>query len=147
MFIDSRLEFSDAQAETTAATHNSDFQIDLEVARDMGAGQPLYLVVVVDTAVTSAGAATVTFNLVSDASAAIATNGTQTTHASSGAIGKDDLTAGTIAFQVALPIEGNAYERYLGVQYVIGTAALTAGAFSAFLTTTPHKIKAYADAI
>ena len=46
MLIDSRLEFSDAQAVTTTA--DSTNVIDLEVERQIGKGQPLFLVVLVN---------------------------------------------------------------------------------------------------
>jgi len=46
---------------------------------------------------------------------------------------------------IPLPLEGDAYERYLGVIQNVGTAALTAGAINAFLTLDPRGYKAYAD--
>lgn len=148
MFLDARLEFAKAQTVRTIGTHNSTNVVDSTYARDLGSGQPIWLVVTVDTAVASAGNATVKFQLVSDGSATPVTSaGTQTVHAASGAIAKGKLTAGTVAYQVALPIEGEDYERYLGVQFVVGTAALTAGAFSAQLTLTPRKHHHYPDAI
>lgn len=147
MFIDSRLEFSNDQAETTAATYNSDNVVNSSVARDLGAGQPVYLVVVCTETPTSGGSATVAFQLVSDGDPTPATNGNQTIHLATGAKAFDSMAAGDVVWQTALPLEGVAYEQYLAVQYVIATAALTAGKFSAFLTLTPHKLHSYPNAI
>lgn len=146
MIMDERTEFADALALSTSGTGRALIGdvIDLEVARDIGQGHPLFLVIEVTTAVTSAGAATVTFELSSDAAAAIATDGTATLHIASAAIGKATLVAG---YKIILPIpyEDPAYERYLGVLQNVGTAALTAGAVNAFLTIAPPKWSAYPD--
>jgi hypothetical protein len=146
MIIDSRGEFADAEtlATSTGRALVGDV-IDLGAeSRDVGEGETLYLVIQVDTAVTSAGAATVDFELVSDAAAAIATDGSATVHASTGAIGKADLTAG-YQRAIALP-QGSTYERYVGVISNVATAALTAGKVNAFLTKNPKGWRAYADA-
>ena len=149
MIIDERNAFCDATALNTGAagTYLIGDVIDLEVARDIGQGQPLYLIISVDTAVDSAGdGVTVAFALASDAQAAIATNGTATTHVASGAIAQASLTAGA-KFVYPLPLEGNAYERYLGVLQTTAVEAVTAGAVSAFLTADPHGWKSYPDAV
>jgi hypothetical protein len=44
---------------------------------------------------------------------------------------------------VALPMEGQAYERYLAVQAVIATTTVTAGKINAFLTHDVSKWKSY----
>lgn len=154
MILDARTEFADAQSVvgTAGTTINVGSQIDLSVARDIGAGQPLYLVINVDTSIITGGlAGTIAFQLASDASAAIATNGTQTIHYTSKAFVTDDdalneLDAGETAVIIALPMEGAAYEQFLGVQAVIGTTDTTAGKINAFLTHDPSKWKAYRDA-
>lgn len=145
MIIDSRGEFADAETLATATGRALVGDVvDLGAAsRDVGEGETLYLVVQVDTAVTSAGSATVDFELVSDDAAAIATDGSATVHASTGAIGKADLTAG---YQRAIALPQGTYERYLGVISNVGTAALTAGKVNAFLTKNPKGWTAYADA-
>jgi len=146
MWIDERNEFADATALSTAGTGRAlvGDVIDLEVARDIGNGQVVYLVIQVTTAVTSAGAATVSFELATDAAAAIATDGSATEHITTAAIPKATLVAG-YEMCIPLPLEGDAYERYLGVIQNVGTAALTAGAINAFLTLDPRGYKAYAD--
>lgn len=147
MILDNNNEFCDATALNTGAagSYLIGDVIDLGAARDVGNGQDLYLVVQVDTAVTSAGAATVQFSLCSDAQAAIAVDGTQTVHYQSAAIPKATLVAGYQAVTVKLP-PGN-YERYLGVVQTTGTAALTAGAVNAFLTPDIARWKAYPDSV
>lgn len=150
MIMDESLEFADAATATATGTANFGDVIDLGTgsATDPGHGETVYLVVMVATTVTSAGAATVAFQLASDSSTSLATNGTQTIHFTSAAIGKASLTAGTQVLCVPLPSgDLSAYERYLGCQIIIGTAALTAGAFDAFLTKDPRRIAHPADAV
>ena len=154
MILDKLTEFADAQSVvgTAGTTINVGSQIDIGSARDIGAGQPLYLVINVDTSIITGGTAgTIAFQLASDSSAAIATNGTQTIHYTSKAFVTDDdalneLDAGETAVIIALPMEGVAYEQFLGVQAVIGTTNTTAGKINAFLTHDPSTWKAYADA-
>jgi hypothetical protein len=155
MIMDKRTEFADAVSVvgTAGTTINVGSQIDLSVARDIGAGQPLYLVINVDTDIITGGAAgTIAFQLVSDSTDSIATNGTQSIHFVTKAFVTDDaalneLDSGEVAAVIALPMEGVAYERYLGVQAVIGTTDTTAGKINAFLTHDVAKWKAYADAV
>jgi hypothetical protein len=145
MILDKRNEFCDAVALNTggAGTYLVGDQIDLGVARDMGNGEPMYLVITVDTLPTSAGAATAQFQLASDASASIATNGTATVHLETKAFAISEMAAGTMLAAIALPLEGVAYERYLGILQVTGTAAFTAGKINAFLTHDVAKWKSY----
>ena len=147
MIFDERTEFCDATALNTGAagSYLIGDVIDLTaIGADIGSGFPAFLVISVDTAVTSGGAATVQFSLCSDAQAAIAVDGSQSVHMQSAAIGKATLVAG---YQIVLPIPPGSYERYLGVVQTTGTAALTAGKVNAFVTFDPAVYKAYADAI
>lgn len=149
MIIDSLNEFCDATALSTAATGiaNVGNIIDLGAAhRDIGNGEDVYLVIQVDTAVTSAGAATVEFDLVSDSTTTIAVDGSATVHWRSAAIPKATLVAG-YTMVVELPNEAPTYERYLAVQQNVGTAALTAGKINAFLVKDKYGWQAYADAV
>ena len=150
MILDTLVEFADATALSTSGTGLAlvGNVIDSSVVRDLGNGEPIYLVIQVDTTVTSAGSATVEFDLASDAQAAIATDGSASVHFKTSAIAKASLTAGTQVCVVALPFEGSVpYERYLGILQNVGTAALTAGKINAFLTRTPSAWKAYSDGI
>jgi hypothetical protein len=158
MILDERTEFADATALNTGAagTYLVGDVMDLvgsnvpsgatghSIGKD---GRPAFLVIQIDTAVTSGGAATVQFKLASDAQAAIATDGTATEHWTSAAIAKATLIAGYLVAVIALPLENPVYERYLGILQVTGTAALTAGKINAFLTADPAVWKAYNNGI
>jgi hypothetical protein len=154
MIIDSLLEFADAESVAAAAgTALIGDVIDLGATpQDYGNGQPMYLVITVDTGIITGGVAgTIKFQLVSDAQEAIATDGSATVHLDTGDFVTDDdalndLDAGAVAFVGAVPTgAGRDYERYLGILATIGTTTVTAGAISAFLTADPRRWKAYAD--
>jgi len=142
MILDERNEFADAVALSTAATGLALVGDVIDLGTDgINAVDDMYLVVQIDTDVTSAGAATVEFQLASDAQAAIAVDGTATVHYKSAAIPKATLVAGYTVAAVQLP--RGTYERYLGIIQNVGTAALTAGKFNAFLTNEPGSWKAF----
>lgn len=147
MILDERNEFCDATALNTgvAGSYLVGDVIDLgATSSDIGNGEPMYLVIQVDTAAASAGAATGQFHLCSDAQAAIAVDGSATYHFSTSAIPVASLVAGYRVALVALP--HGTYERYLGVVQTTGTAAFTAGKVNAFLTHDAAKWVATADA-
>lgn len=148
MILDERLEMCDATSLNTGAagTYLLGDVIDLSlVNRDVGLGEDLYYVFRVQTAATSGGSATGNFQLASDAQAAIATDGSATVHAQSGAIAVATLVAGYTIMAGVLPM--GTYERYLGVLQVTAVAAFTAGKIDAFLTNDFAKWTAYADAV
>ena len=156
MILDERGEFADAVSVAAAAgTALIGDVIDLEVARDIGNGEPVYLMITTDTEIITGGVAgTIKFQLASDAQAAIATDGSATVHLDTGTFVTDDagandaeLNAGGVIAMIALPLEGKNYERYLGVLAVIATTTVTAGAINAFLTADPHGWAAQADAL
>ena len=150
MILDERLEFCDATSLNTGAAgmYLLGDVIDLQLAAggDIGSGEPLYLVIGVDTTATSGGSATGEFVLASDAQAAIATDGSATQHVSTGPIALANLTAGK-KFVMTIPLEGLPYERYLGILQKTGTAAFTAGKINAFITINPTGNKPYPDAV
>lgn len=152
MILDNTLEFADAVSVAAGAgTANIGDVIDLTKARDVGNGEPLYLVISVDTEIITGGSAgTIKFQLVSDGTDTIATDGSQTIHYASRLFVTDDaaandaaLSAGATPVVVALPQEGQVYERYLAVQAVIATTTVTAGKINAFLTHDVSNWKAY----
>ncbi len=112
---------------------------------DLGTGEDLYLVMQMDTTATSGGSNTTAFHLVSDAQAAIATDGSATYHYSSPAIPVATLVAGYRICAIRLP--SGTYERYLGILQTTAVAALTAGKINAFLTKDISAWKAYPNAI
>lgn len=122
--------------------------INLVNARDIGQGKDVYLIIQIDTTVLAAGgASSVQFVLVSDAQAAIATDGTATEHFATASIAKATLVAGYQVCCVKLPLEPPAYEQYLGILQVVSTNAVTAGKINAFLTTDPNAWKANTSAV
>jgi hypothetical protein len=142
MILDERGEFCDATALNTGAagSYLLGDVVDLGVARDLGGDQAVYLVVTVDTAATSGGSATGQFNLVTDDNSSLSS---PTVLVSSVAWPVASMTAGKTLMAVQLPMEGTAYERYIGIQQVTGTAAFTAGKVNAFLVDDVARWKAY----
>lgn len=156
MILDERTEFADATSvAAVAGTALIGDVIDLGAAGiDLGRASDLWFVITVDTSIITGGAAgTIQFQLVSDAQAAIAVDGSATVHFSSGTFVTDDdalnaLDAGAMAVCVRLPAEPPVYERYLGVLAVIATTTVTAGKINAFLTPdTGYAKKFYPDAV
>lgn len=158
MILDERTEFADAASVAAAAgTALIGDVIDLGAnPGDLGAGLgELYLVITTDTSIITGGSAgTISFALASDAQAAIATDGSATTHFSTGSIVTDGddanaavLDAGGVICAVKLPMQGAVYERYLGILCTIGTTTVTAGKINAFLTKDVSRWSAYPDAI
>jgi len=149
MYVDRLNEFCNSTALNTGAagTYLLGNQIDLVYPRDIGHGNEglLYLVAQVSVAATSGGSATLQLKLASDATAAIATNGTATDHIVSPTWPVASLTAGKVLWVTPLPREGNVYEQFLGILQVTGTAAFTAGQLDVFLTPNPQTWKALAD--
>lgn len=131
MITDKQLTFSEAQAVTTSAASTN--VVDLgplthgNTVRDIGAGEPVYLVIQVGEDATASGSATVNFALQTDT---VENFASPTVLFDSGAIGKADLTAGARPVAIAVP---RGVERYLRVNYTVSTGPLTAGTFSAYL--------------
>lgn len=136
MIMDKLIEFADGvtmtQASDTSAVILGNV-IDTAASptlKNLGNGEPVYLVVQIDTTMT-AGASAITFGLCSDSTANLATS--KTVH-----ILLPTLTTVTAVkgytYVAALP-STETYERYLGMWQTASGATLTAGAVSAFLTT------------
>lgn len=146
MILDKRNEFADATALNTGGAGSYLIGDVIDTGGDgLNDVEDLYFVVQVDTTATSGGSATGQFHLVSDAQAAIATDGSATYHYSTPAIPVATLAAGYQVCKVELP--KGTYERYVGVLQTTGTAAFTAGKINAFLTPTPVTWKATNDGI
>lgn len=132
MITDKLLELSAAQAVTASAVSTN--TIDLSLARDMAPGTQLYANFTVDVAATAAGAATVTFEVITSASADLSS---PTVISSGGPIPKADLTAGrspiSVAFNPSALVAAPNGQRYLGVRYTVATGPLTAGSFTCHL--------------
>jgi len=150
MILDALTQFADAESVANAAgTNLIGDVIDIGALRDIGQGQPLYLVIRCQTEIITGGAAgTIQFQL---ASSAAATMTAPNIHFQTDTFVTDDtipteLRAGDTIAVIALPMENPAYLRYLGILAVVATAATTAGAIDAFLTPDVSAWKAYADA-
>lgn len=139
MQIDQKIILSEDQAFTTVGTTDGTDVLNMgsgydafgaAAAADPSALGRMWLNIFVTEAVTSDGAATVAFKLQDSADGSSWAD----TALSVAAIGKASLTAGTKVLQVPLPA---GLRQYLKVVYTVGTAALTAGKFSAFLSNTP----------
>jgi len=153
MILDKLTTFAAAQSVAAAAgTALIGDVVDLQAARDIGNGGTIYLVLTTDTAIVTGGSAgTIKFQFVSDAQAAIATDGSATVHIdtgtfATGASASGSIAAGGVIGIYPLPLEGRAYERYLGILAIVGTTTTTAGKINAFLTLDPSAWKATPDA-
>lgn len=145
MILDALLRLSSAQAVTASAVSTN--TIDLLVARDVGPGSELFAVFGVDVAATAAGAATVTFEVITSAAADLSS---PTVIASSGAIPKADLTLARKLFGIrvdpAILLATPNGQRYLGVRYTVATGPLTAGSFTCYISNTlPAGMEYYAS--
>lgn len=129
------------------ANINTAAVIDRITAMDDGAGADIDFIIYVTTAVTSAGAATVEFQLLGNATdPTFASNNVVLLDTGAAGIPKATLVAGYRAIVGTIPraaffkfendtgIAGGPANRYLTLNVIIGTAVLTAGAFVAYLT-------------
>lgn len=124
---------------------------------DVGIGEAVYLVILANTGpIVASSAGTIAFRLVSDSTASIATDGSATLHWQSKSFvtavaGSQDIKDGSVIAVIALPQQGGAstYERFLGVQAVIATTTVSAGAVTAYLTfdAPPGSAVIYPDAV
>lgn len=127
MYTDALLGLSNEQAVTTSDV--SEHTVDLGVAKNVGAGEQVYARVTVTANVTADGAATVNFQAIQSAAEDL---GSATVIGQTGAIPKASLTAGK-SFDIPIPrsFVNMPGQRYLGLNYEVGTGPLTAGKFSA----------------
>jgi hypothetical protein len=131
--LDYDLIFSDAQAQTSVASHNSTNTIDFQTANtNIGAGTPLYFVFRVNTTFTSSSSATFSLSLQhsSDGTTWNALASTATT------LGYALFTAGKV-WSFSLP---TVHERYLKVVYAIGTAVLSAGKWDSYIALSQPRV-------
>lgn len=143
MLIDKLLSFAESQTVTGGTTTIAANDIDTQVARNLGDGEPLYCVVVIRSTSGGDGADTFTFTLVDDTELPI--DGSSRAVASSPQItGIANIPAGTV---IVIPVPPRAaLSRYLGLRYAVTADAVLV--VDAFLTSqAPFSHRAYPDAI
>jgi hypothetical protein len=137
MITDAFLRLSDGQALTTTAVSTN--TVDLGVARDIGAGDDLYVYFTIPVAL--AGGTSVTFQVITSASANLAT---PTIVGSTNAVATASLVAG---YKTAVRINPSVFangQRYLGAQYtIVGT--YTSGTVTCDIVDDIADFKTYAS--
>jgi len=137
MITDAFLRLSDGQALTTTAVSTN--TVDLGVARDMGAGEDIYVYFTVPVAL--AGGTSVTFQIITSAAANL---GTPTVVGSTAAVATASLVAG---YKTAVRINPSVFatgQRYLGAQYTI-SGTYTSGTVTADVVHDIADFKTYAS--
>lgn len=128
MILDAQNQIAASQALTATAVSNN--TIDLSVARDIGEGENLKILVVCEVTTVSAGSTTLDIQVITSAAANL---GTPTVLGEIDGIPKASLVAG---YQFVLEIPRRQLslgQRYLGLNFVVNTANFSAGTFSAYL--------------
>ena len=135
MITDSSLTMADRVAVPTGtAITNVGDQIDFRTAKNIGDGKELYACFHINTTFVSSGAAVVRFWISGGDSLPLKVDNSE----SLGCTAHVPIAQFFSGHQFTIPIPPNTENyRYLGVQFISGTAALTAGVFSAFLTYNP----------
>ena len=138
MITDALLRVSDAQAVTATAVSTN--TVDLGSARDIGAGEELFMNFTVGTAF--AGSTTTEFQVISSASADLST---PTVIGSSGPVAVAALTAGKrMAVSINPTINSNG-QRYFGARYVVVGSNNSAGTVTADVVHGVQDSKSYAS--
>lgn len=130
--LDYPLVFSEDQVETTAADHYSTNSIDFGVAAPSHGNPTPWLVVEVEDAVTAAAGSTLTVILQEDSATGFGS--VRTLLASRAFDANAGIASGTKLLCVPLP---QTHQRYLRLDYLIGTDVLITGSFNAYITLTP----------
>ena len=136
MIRDALLTFSNAQAVTAAAASTN--LIDLRSVRDMGVGEPLFIVTVVTVAMTDAASnSTLARILETDTLAAFGSPVTAQTLGTIPAIS----AAGTMLVERLGPFAVD--EQFLRMFYTPANGDLTTGSFTSFICSAAHLYTAY----
>lgn len=150
MIVDNLIEFANAAAVTTTVGTAEVETLDMLVAADHGflrGNKPLYLIIQVTTAFATGASGTVKFRVVSDAQDPVQTDGSETQHVETPVLAVADLPLGEkIALVLPPESDSNPYERYLGLQSIVATGALSAGAIDAWISPDFSGRKIYGSA-
>lgn len=137
MYVDAALLFSDAQPVTAAAASTS--YLDVGIARDIGTGEDLYVVVTVDTTFTDGSSnSTLDVYLYGDSTTSFTPDGKQKLFTLPAL-----AAAGTSYFAKISPDFAANY-RYMELYYDPQNGDLSAGAVTAFITHDIQKYVSYA---
>lgn len=135
--LDNKLVFADSMAITgAAATFSSTHILDMgplatgNLYRNLAVSE-LFLITRFEVTLTSGGSATVSVRLMGDNNSAMSSGALILQQSS--LVAYAGITAGTV-YKTPLPRVN--MERYLQVEYIVGTAALTAGTVSSWLSPT-----------
>lgn len=139
MITDALLKFSTAQA-VTASAASTDY-LDLGVARDIGAGERLYVLITVDVAMTDSGSdSTVAVSLQYDSTTSF------TPDASQSLVTIPALTAAGTRYLIPIANLATPYQ-YAQIYYTVANGNLTTGSFSAQIVKDGDIQFNYPDAI
>ena len=128
MFVDKQLLLSDAQVICNSGSELSENIIDLSAAKNIAKGRQGYVVIIVDTAFTTA--TSIDFQLMTHTTTTVSSGSIMV---STGAIAIASLTAGRAP--IVLPV-GDALstaKQYIGLYYVLAGSNASAGAVTAFI--------------
>lgn len=141
-----QLDNAHAYTATAISTNVVDLgPVTLNTTRDLGAGEPVYLSILVTTTVAATGgASTAVFTLESDSDTSLSTSAT--VHWTGQSIAKATLVAG-YWYAKAVPIPAGNYERYVGIRFTPATNDWTSGAVSAWLHKGRFDTTVYASGV
>jgi len=140
MILDERNEFAGGVAIPAAGTNLVGDVIYLgDVHRDIGNGQPIYWYGTVSPDV--AGGTSIQLQLITDDNAAMAS---PTVVATGAVVPLAQLQENPMVVMASLPLEGVAYEEYLGIRAVV-VGTFSAGTLTSGLTLDPHGWRAYPE--
>lgn len=145
--MDKELDFATAHAPTTGSNISTNVYQNTPLGgsptananRDLGAGEPLFLNILVLVAPTSAGSgASVEFKLMTHTTATITSGVVLIT---TGAIAQASLPIKT---KITIPLPRGSYKDYTGVVATISGENLTAGTFAYWVDKSPQDKRSYA---
>lgn len=143
MLVDELLKMADAESTGNTGTRVVGDVIDLGVARDIGAGEPVYVNALVETGIT-AGGTTGTYELAIETSTQAGLTTSTTLVSSASFDSSAGIDAGTVLLNAVLPAEAASnYGRYLGVKETVGNENTTAGKIDVFLSRDQRAYKNY----
>lgn len=133
MLNDQNLVFTESGATGNTGTRLVGDVIDLTDARDIGAGEQMFVNVLVATGIT-VGSSTGTYQvkLSSATDSAISSGVVDHVISAEVATSTTAVPAGTVLLNAAIPAA--AYGRYLGIREVVATQNTNAGAITAFIS-------------